>query len=165
MRFFPLEYLIYESELSESVIKNNISHNIEPKKTFRIGLKNNQSKPYEGYLKENTFKIKRIINNKNSFRPIIIGEISQICGSTQIKVKMRMYIIAYIFMTIWFGGVGFGLITLLKSCIDENKFEPAIFVPLGMLLAGYLMMIVSFKFESRKSKNDLEEILNSKLIK
>ena len=75
-----------------------------------------------------------------------------------------MHIFVYIFMTIWCGGVGLGFIAILISSINENKFEPAIFIPFGMLIFGYLLTTGGFKYESSKSKMDLEKILNSKII-
>ncbi len=163
MSFLPWENLIYKTDLTETELRERINQNIEPKKTLRFGFKNKNTKPYEGYLNGNNFEINRIINYRNSFLPQIKGEITQANGVTRINVKMRMHIFVYIFLSIWCGGVGLVFVNFLISAIKSNNFEPSIFIPLGMLIFFYLMTTGGFKFESSKSKKDLEKILNSKI--
>lgn len=163
MRFLPFENIIYESDLTESELRDRIKQYIEPKKFFRIGLKNKNTKPYEGYLKGNHFEINRIINYRNSFLPQIEGVITRVNGVTRINVIMRMYFFLYIFVILMYGGIGLGFMVILISSINNNKFEPAIFIPLGMLIFLYLLTMGGFKSESSISKKDLEKILNSRI--
>ena len=165
MSFLPYENLIFESNLTTEDLQDRINQNIESKKMLRIGFKNKNTKPYEGYLNGNSFEINRIIGYRNSFLPQIKGVITETNGVSRINVKMRLHILVYIFMTIWCGGIGFALIGMLISCINNNKFEPAIFFPFGMLIFGYLLTTGGFKFESNKSKKDLEKMLSSKIVK
>lgn len=163
MSFLPYENIIYESNLTESDLRDRISQNIESKKSFRVGFGNKNTKPYEGYINGNIFEINRIVSYRNSFLPQIKGVISQANGATRINVKMRMHIFIYIFLTIWCGGVGLAFIAMLISSINNNNFEPAIFIPFGMLIFAYLLTTGGFKFESSISKKDLEKILNSRI--
>jgi len=164
MSFLPYENLIYESNLTESDLRNRINQNIEPKKIFRIGFKNKNTK-YEGCLNGNNFEINRIISYRNSFLPKIKGVIIQANGVTRINVKMRMHIFVYIFLTIWCCGVVLAFIAITISSINNKNFEASIFIPLGMLIFAYLLTTGGFKFESSKSKKDLEKILNSRIKK
>jgi len=162
MRFLPFENLVFESILSVKELEDRINLSIEPKKTFRVPFKN--TKPYEGYLFGDTLVINRIINYGNSFLPKIKGEILKANGKTRIKVKMRMHIFVYAFMTFYCCGAGFGFIGMLISSIKENKFESDIFIPLGLLIFGYLLTMFGFKIESEKSKKDLEKMFKSKIL-
>ncbi len=163
MSFLPYENLVYTSDLTENELKERINQNIEPVKTFRLGFKGKNKKPYEGFLNGNNFNINRITDYRNSFLPQINGEISQANGVTQINIKMRLHILVYIFLTIWCGGIGLVFVALLISSIKKSNFEPTIFIPFCMLIFAYVLTTGGFKFESSKSKKDLEKILNSRI--
>jgi len=89
--------------------------------------------------------------------------ITRVNGVTRINVIMRMYFFLYIFVILMYGGIGLGFMVILISSINNNKFEPAIFIPLGMLIFLYLLTMGGFKSESSISKKDLEKILNSRI--
>ena len=165
MTFLPYEDLVYKSNLPESELRLRISQNIEKKKTYRIGYLTKHTKPYEGYLHGNNFEINRIINYRNSFLPQVKGKIIESNEGTLIYVKMRMHILVYIFLVIWCTGVGYAFISILTVSIIAHKFEPVVFIPLGMLILGFILPTGAFKFESNRTKKDLEKILISEIKK
>ncbi|MFA8437036.1 MAG: hypothetical protein ACEPOZ_21225 [Marinifilaceae bacterium] len=157
MSFLPFENIEIKTQLTASQIKERISECIEPKKIFRSGKKN--TKPYEGIITGNRFKIQRIINYRNSFLPQIKGHIIQTTYGAKVEIKMRLNIAVYIFMTFWLGGIGSVFLFLLFSSIDDKEFNPLILAPLGMILFGYVLSTGGFKSESNRSRKDLEKIL------
>jgi hypothetical protein len=165
MNFLPVENLTFKTTLSQVEVINRLKENIEPEKALRFGLfRKDSSKPYEGYLTEKYFNIKRIIGYRNSFLPRINGSIKSENRGTNIKVKMQLQTLVKVFLGIWCLGVGIGFMAILISTISKNKFEPVIFIPLGMLLFAYLLTLVGFKAESSKSINDLERIIDGRRI-
>ena len=162
--FIPFENLIYDSYLTERELLHRLSQFIVPKKYFRFNDFENNNKRYEGYVSANIFEINRILNYRNSFMPFIKGEIKDNNGRARINVKMRIHPMVMVFMSLWLGIIGIIIFALLISSIKENKFEPSILIVISMFLAGYFMTLFGFKYESKKSKKDLEEILDARLI-
>lgn len=162
MKYLPFEKLTFETDLSEDEVKARLLHNVEEKKYFRFGKKGN--KPYEGYLNGNRFEINRIITYRNSFLPLIKGQIIENNIGTQIQVKMSLYLFVFIFMIFWCGVVGLAFIALFIAAIINNNFQAFILIPLGMFIFGYLLTMIAFKAESSKSKKDLKKILKATIV-
>jgi hypothetical protein len=164
-KYLPFENYVITSKLSVEEIKNRLADNIEPKKNIRLSVFNRSSnKPYEGQILGDTFTISRIINYRNSFLPVITGQISKFLGKTQINVKMRPVTFVLIFISLWLGVVGLvclgiilvGLIQFKQ--VLQNGFSPMILIPFGMFLFGCLLTTLAFKAESKKSKEFLNRI-------
>ena len=154
-KILPFERLIYTSTLqSEELIqhlKNEINGNA-----------------YTGKIYQNKFEIKRNINYRNSFLPVIKGEVTGGINGAKVIVKMDLIIFVKIFMCIWLGGVSIAFFAALYTLIYNNESGEipvgVIFIPLFMLVVGITLVVACFKYESRKSILDLEKILNAKII-
>lgn len=162
MKYLPYEKYTFETPLSKEEVLRRISENIEKEQTLRLSW-DKREKPYEGRINENSFRLKRIIGYKNSFLPILVAKIESRSGKTVLKVKMRLIHFVLGFMIFWMSGVLLGLIAFgIKSFTDE--FTPAVLIPLGMLLFGYLLTTLPFKYESKRYKSFIEELLELKEI-
>jgi hypothetical protein len=168
MKYLPFENFVLTTSLPVDEVRNRLTNNIEPKKgSFIAASKTKTSKLYEGSILNNTFKIYRIINYRNSFLPVITGEISQDWGKTEIKVKMKPTIFTMIFMAIWLGITGSVCIAVLVAAILTFKdifrdgFSPVILIPYGMFIFGYLLVTLGFKFESSTSKKFLKTLFEA----
>ena len=76
-KFLPVESYTLTTKLSVDEVRARIQQNTSPKKDMGFfAPKNNSSKPYEGSITSNSFKISRIINYTNSFLPIITGRVA-----------------------------------------------------------------------------------------
>jgi len=166
MKFLPAENITYTTILKEDELLSRLAEYVEPVKSNRFFnfFAANTLKPYRGLINESGFKICRIIQHGNSFLPRITGRIDQHYNGTTIKVKMRLRRSTLLFMSIWCGLIGFACVVMLMEFLRHPKFEPAMLIPFGMLMFAYLLTILSFKYESRKSRKDLEEILQATII-
>lgn len=165
MKFLPTENITYKTRLKEDEIIRRLSDCIEPEKIFRLGiLSSGSTKSYEGQINGQTFSIKRIISYRNSFLPRINGVIERDFDGLTIKVKMRLHIFVIVFLCIWFGLVGLACIAFLTQTLSSSEINPAALIPFGMLLFAYLLTMGGFKFESNKSKKDLQRIFNAEII-
>ena len=168
MKYLPFENFVLTTSLSVDEVRNRLSNNIEPRKgSFISASKTNTSKPYTGSILNNTFKIYRIINYKNSFLPVITGEITQAWGKTEITIKMKPVLFVLIFMAFWLGTVGIVCIVILVAAILDfkdiihNGFSPPVLIPFGMFIFGYLLVTLGFKYESSTSKKFLKTLLDA----
>jgi hypothetical protein len=165
MKFLPTENITYKTRLNEVEVIRRLSEIIEPEKTFRFGVfSSGPTKPYEGRINGQTFNMKRIIWYRNSFLPRINGTIEKEYDGTAIKIKMRLHVFVTVFLFVWCGGIGFACISILTQTFGNSELNPVDFIPFGMLLFAYGLTMGGFKFESYKSKKDLQNIFEANII-
>ena len=104
--FLPFDNFKFLTSLTTSEVQQRIESIIEPKKSFSFSFFENRTKPYEGKLIDSSFEISRIINYRNSFLPVIKGQISSYLGRTEVAVRMRPVVFVLIFVSFWLGVVG-----------------------------------------------------------
>ena len=164
----PYEQFTLISKLSKDEVRKRISDNIEHRKGLQFSLFRRSSlKPYEGQIFGDSFKINRIIQYRNSFLPIVTGNISTFPGKTHISVKMKLANVVLIFVSIWLGVVGlvclgmFLALFLQFQQFVQKPFSPELLIPFGMFAFGCLLTTLSFKYESKKTKKFLTDILEA----
>jgi hypothetical protein len=170
MKFSPYERLTIFSQLTpESAIQKLIDVvETSQNKKFRRSM----IKRYQGEVTGYKFKIRRIINYRNSFLPVINGEIEPAKDGCCIHIKMQPNIIVLIFMVVWSSpfislllmGFVMTLMPLLfpKIVTVVNGSIPlyVILAPVGFLIFGYCLVTIGFKIESIKSKAFFKELFN-----
>ena len=114
---------------------------------------------FEGRVFEDSFSLLRIIHYRNDILPVIKGNIEEIEGGCRVNIKMRMPIIAIIFFSIWLPGGILGSILILL----ERDFISFFITLVGFPLFA-LIFFLMYKYEAKKSKEKLEELLNYGLI-
>ena len=112
-------------------------------------------KYFEGSVSENSFKICRCIQYRNSFLPLIIGTIEANEYGSTINIRMRMAIPVIVFLVIWFIGVLVGCLIVPFAGFPM----PTALVPYIMLVFGILLAIIPNKIEAKKAREKLEELL------
>ena len=167
-KFIPFEKYTLSSKLSIEELQKRLNENVGPKRQLRFGLLPKiYTKPYEGTIIENTFSINRTINYKNSFLPIIKGTFSKYPGQTQIEIKAKLHPFVLVFISVWLGIVGIVCVGMLLigalkfNEIVKEGFSPMALIPFAMFLFGYLLVLLSFKYESKKSKQFLLSLLEA----
>lgn len=110
---------------------------------------------FEGKVCENSFKICRCIQYRNSFLPLIIGTIEANEYGSTINIRMRMAIPVIVFLVIWFTGVLVGCLIVPFAGFPM----PTALVPYIMLVFGILLAIIPDKIEAKKAREKLEELL------
>jgi hypothetical protein len=170
MKFLPYERLTIYSQLTpESAIQKLIDIvETSQNKKFRGSM----IKSYRGEITGYKFKICRIINYRNSFLPVINGEIEPAKDGCCIHIKMQPNIIVIIFMVVWSSPfvssllMGFVMTLLpllfpkLVTVVSGSIPLYAILVPVGFLIFGYCLVTIGFKIESIKSKTFFKELFN-----
>jgi hypothetical protein len=170
--FLPVENYIIRTKLTEEQIVQRLNEF-----TKNTGVKSNASLfgfgtlfgqksggPYEGTIKSNEFKISRIISYRNSFLPVIRGSVSSFLNQREITISMGLNLFVKVFMIIWLSLSLFASLLILVEFLNgsvHTNWLPEKFIPLLMVVFGYVMMILAFKFESRKSKKDLNALFEA----
>jgi hypothetical protein len=104
MLLAPFEHLTIETPLAPEEVRQRLAEVVEPRRGFRSFSRNH--KAYQGEFRDYQFEVTRIIHYRNSFLPVIKGEIRQDLGGSVIDIKMYPHIFVIIFMILWFGFAG-----------------------------------------------------------
>ena len=161
--YLPFENILYRTQLSQVKAIERLADKVEKEKSFRIGFyNNNYTKPYYGTIYGSKFEINRALSYRNSFSPIIKGEIFTHYEGTRIKVSMKPHVHVLVFMTIWFGAVFIACFATIAVMFTQG-FNVYFLIPFAMLLFGVAFLLGGFKTESKRSRNDLKEIFQAEI--
>jgi hypothetical protein len=118
-------------------------------------------KKYKGYINEQNFEIRRNIEGRNSFRPVITGIINEKECETTIIVNMKIENFVLKFLIIW---ELFAFFLLIIGIITINNNEDILFIiiPTILIIFGIFLSVICFNYELNISKNDLKSMFNAK---
>jgi hypothetical protein len=162
-KYLPSENIILKTKLNKEQAISKLNENIEAEKSFGFGAHNhNYSKPYIGQINGNSFEVKRAISYRNSFLPIIKGEVLSESDSIKVSLNMKPHSFVVAFMALWLSGAAFGCIVSTFALFTQ-EFTPFFLIPFGMLIFGIALILVAFKAESAISKKDFVKILEAEI--
>jgi len=119
-------------------------------------------KPFIGEIHGARSQIRRDINYRNSFLPVISGEFEAQGPHVLIHLRMRMIVFTMIFMAFWMiitlPLASISLLSLLGKSFFEAKVE---LIALAFPIFGYLLCMCGFHYERRKSIRALKELLSA----
>src|SRR5580693_4672592 len=117
---------------------------------------NSHGTPFLGTVDQLSFLIRRNIQYRNSFLPIIRGKIVPTPTGSRVDVFMYMHPFSVVFMMVWFGIILF----FESKFVDVNIARS--FLPIGMAVFGLALSVGGFYFEALKVMPLLSEaIFNS----
>lgn len=154
MKFLPYEKLVFHSPLSENEIRNRLNCLTRAANAFKVKYYPHiKISGYNGELRGNNFDLIRAIMYRNSFLPLISGTISAEGTGTRITLKMQMHLLVTIFACFWMGGVTFAIVASLTIGTLVNPV--GLLIPFCMLIFGFALFTLPFRFEANKAKKDL----------
>jgi len=162
----PFERHVHVSTLPPLEVMQRLQEHVRPVPTFSLRLLSSKAeKSYEGSVSGNTFSIQRVIGYRNSFLPWITGTIHAAENGSLIQVRMRPRVFVLVFMSIWMGIIGLvflsGVITLING---HRQMVGMVAIASLMLLFGYGLTMLAFKYESGRSRKELEKLLSGTLL-
>lgn len=159
MRYLPFEHIIYTTHLSEEEVMDILSRCVG-QKSGRI-FRNSPVKAYEGYINGSRFTISRVVKNRNAFVPRITGTVQQDNTETRIEIKMQLSALVN-FFSILFCLMAFSF--LIAGMMRSDQDDGDALLAAGMLSGIYLLMMLGFKTESKKSGQLFEKLFDAKII-
>lgn len=168
-RFLPYEKYTIHTRLSEEEVVKRLQSIIEYRNPFTLNIFKTASayRSYEGKISEKTFKMSRIISYRNSFLPVIKGTVSTYLDKTEVAVSMQLVLFVKIFIIFWLtatGIVALGVSIVILTALFQlnfNKLSFALLIPIGMFFFGYLLTLLAFKGEAKKSREELDTLLEA----
>ncbi|MGL5080187.1 MAG: hypothetical protein ACRC8A_01740 [Microcoleaceae cyanobacterium] len=159
MKLLPYDKFTIRTYESLNGIHQRLLASVEPQKSFRNPWSHNHA-PYEGELLLHRFQIHRIIHHRNSFLPVIKGELESFSEhETLIHITMSLHPVVLGFLGFWcFNWYG---ALLPMTVLGYLPWQGAILF-LGLPLLMLVIFWWVFWAEVRKSRRDLTQILQGK---
>jgi len=89
-KLIPYNELILKSPLDRNQIETKLKLNLEWTKKFGVTFSKNSKKKYEGFVKDDSFKFRRILKSgRNSFIPIVHGKVENDNEKSIIRIKIK----------------------------------------------------------------------------
>jgi hypothetical protein len=160
MKIFPYENYILKSSRTPSELIALLNENVEPVKSSSFS--ENRIKKFQGVITGDKFQITRIINYRNSFIPVITGEIFSNGGYSDIHIKMKLDKFVLIFMAFWLSLPVFFFLTTLEDFYNNfrgfQNIDPFLYLPPVMIIFGIAICTIPFKSEAGMAKKILSGI-------
>ena len=139
------------AERLRSIVRGKLSFRESLRRMWPFGIP--VTAPFIGSVSDESFKIHRDIRYRNSFLPIIWGEIMLNGAGARVFVKMFIHPLVALFMIFWLSMVALGAATTRGATS---------LIPLGMFIFGIALTVGSFVPEAIKAKSMiLDAITNS----
>lgn len=152
MKLIPYHRFEIVSGLAKAEALAAISSRLEKRKWFSpMGMNPKNDERFDGTVTDNKFNITRIMGYRNSFAPVIDGEVSEGGRFSRIQITMRPSIFVAIFL-------GFFCLIFLPIFMGiDGVWLPAVLVSLFM----YGMTMFGFWVEANKLEQTLRRIFKA----
>jgi hypothetical protein len=157
VKLLPYHAFEIRTMMRPDAAREALAVHTEERRLFRLRFPGagNDSR-FEGEVSATGFNITRVIGYRNSFLPVVEGDIASDGGGSRIKVRMRpmTFVIVFLF--------AFGVIplSLLPTAFSSGEPGAAAF-PFFFILFAYAMSMGGFWFEASKQERTLREIFNA----
>lgn len=151
----PLRRIVLETSLSPDEVSSVLGEIMGKRSwTSMVCMPRNDDAPYRGSVSETGFRLLRNINYRNSFQPVIKGEIETATFGSRIKVTMRLMWPILVFSAIWMLGATFGSFAAVTSVVRGDA-APAVLAAFAMPLFGIALISGAFGYEAAKTEKSL----------
>ena len=160
---FPLIDVTYSSPLSSIEVIQKLKEITDEDITFAQLIFRQFSHPYRGLIKATHFEIIKTVRYKNSFVPLIRGQLKETNEGLQIEIKISLLRRVQIFMFFWLCSTLnlFALFLYLSLSKGELNLGLLTLFPLGFFFFGRTIMNRGFNRESTNVISDFDQIFNT----
>jgi hypothetical protein len=159
--FLPYERYELLTALTQDELLERLFLNVKAYERFSLFPPAKEGSLYEGSVSPHEFHIHKVINYRNSFNPEIKGTIKTDTEGCKISIVVKLNPVVFAFMCVWMGGALCGAISVVVIDIQQNKFDPASLIIIGMFLFGYVLATGGFKFESGDARIFLKKLFDA----
>ena len=162
----PYERFTITTRLAPEEVVEVLTRVVEPKRSALPLRRYRGDKEFEGEFGGFTFRMRRIINYRNDFLPVIRGTIASASKGSVVIFTLQLRRPILMFMAAWFVVLTILVIAaLLTFVLSREDFvaNPALLFPLMLAFYafGYGLMTGAFKYESRKARSRLHALLQA----
>jgi hypothetical protein len=104
-------------------------------------------KPVIGKVSGYHFQMYKRIYYRNSFMPILYGELIPTSHGTYVRGSFRLHMLVALFLIVWFGGITFILCPNVEAVLSGNDPWLDLAIPVGFLIFGALVVWIGSLLE------------------
>ncbi|MEY2830044.1 MAG: hypothetical protein RIQ33_1902 [Bacteroidota bacterium] len=153
-QLFPKDEIIYESNHFIDELIERFDGIIEHENTFFLFLKSNKQKPFLGFVKNNTFEVNQIIDDRKSLS-IAKGELQQKDGKTIVNIRFGIEISQLLILFV-ISGILLIIFAFTIFSAPENFFN-LLSIPIVVAFLWCLMNVM-FISQVKKMKETFSKI-------
>ncbi|MBW4646290.1 MAG: hypothetical protein KME23_25420 [Goleter apudmare HA4340-LM2] len=157
MKILPYDKFTIVTPDSLSVVLQRLSAEVEASKVFRFSR---EHAPYQGTVSEQSFHIRRIIDYRNSFLPVIRGSFEAQPHQTVVQIQMSVhpFVMAFLgcWLLFWYGA------NIPLTFAGDIPSNIAVFF-LGMPIVLLIAFWAGFWTEANHSRTELAQIIQGSL--
>jgi hypothetical protein len=163
MEFVP--FLVREEisvPLTPSEVNQRLEEDIEPRWTLKWWAPTRtKHKDFEGEIVNHHFEIRRVIDYRNDFLPVSVGDIHPDHTGSRIELTFSLPTPLIVGIAIWLAATGAFACLLLAFGVRNGTFDLSSLVPLGMFLLGLIAPTIAFYGEVSKVRSLLHRLLSN----
>lgn len=139
----PYQKFEIKTRLEQELTRQKLAEIVEPRKLMRFGLSRNHNL-FEGEIEGTSFKISRIIHYRNSFLPILVGQIQDDLDASTLQITARPHWFIILFWAF------FALAVAAGGLIAGDRSD--LWAILPMFLFFYVVPMAAFNWELSKAQ-------------
>jgi hypothetical protein len=113
-----------------------------------------------GEVSDARFKFMRVIHGRNSFLPVITGEVVDTATGVELTATFRLHWLVAVFMVLWMCAPTC-LEVAAANGIDHATPGVSFAVPLSFSLFGYVLTMACFVPEKKTAKRMIAKLLDA----
>ena len=161
MKLFPSQEATLYSVLPKAEVLDRLQYNVQPE-YMGFTDKDYPAKRFEGHIEGDSFTLKRVVDYRNSFLPVIRGSLSELPRGTRVNLTLKPMRRIAIIMRLWFGAAVLVLIITIIASLTDGGSVIAVIIPLIMLAVGVALQHICFNTESERAIDELRSIVEAK---
>jgi len=156
----PYQKLVIEVPYSREELTRRLGREVTDRKRG-WGWSEKRAELFEGVVSDEGFQIKRIIDYRNSFLPVIQGRFYPHVKGVRVEITMRLHVAVLVFSVVWLNMVGIGVVGVATHILTTRSVDAVTLIPFGMLLFFYLMVTIGFGVEAKKASKLLNSLFEA----
>jgi len=161
----PYQKISLRTHLTPEEIVARLHAQVAEGDPLRRYLFKKPSQPFNGRIEASTFRIARIIRYRNSFLPIVHGEIRDDLDRRVIDMTLypAIFVLVFLGAVLLFAAMIFVtmLVDLFLNGNPTGSPVSIVLMPLFILFGFYGVMVLSFNFEANKAITLLKDMLDA----
>lgn len=155
MKLIPYQKFSIQTDYNTELVKQKLE-----RVTSKSAKNNSQnSKLFSGEIGDRSFKISRILFYRNSFNPIIKGEISNCASGAEVTVSMGLPKVVIVFLAIWCTMDLAIMLFAIANTVVSGEFDTFFIFGLFSLIFAYGFALLGFNKEAELAKEGLTQTL------
>ena len=118
------------------------------------------AREFRGEIRENSFRIVRRVQFRNSFAPILEGRVNSIDGGSELSVAMFVPTSVLLFVIVWTVLAAGAAILVVQQLMLDNELETAMTLTMATIpLVGLAVAWLGFSLEARNSERLIKSLI------